>query len=104
MKHACLDLRRLRSAPQAGPVDFSLPVGLNNIGNTCYLNSLLQYLYTVEAVRDIVLNFDDVKLDLDDDSIERRRLGGPRLRLERGEAVVSQACKSQWLSDVPLLT
>ena len=61
MKHACLDLRRLRSAPQAGPVDFSLPVGLNNIGNTCYLNSLLQYLYTVEAVRDIVLNFDEVR-------------------------------------------
>lgn len=35
-------------------VDMSLPVGLYNIRNTCYLNSILQYFYTVNFVRDFV--------------------------------------------------
>jgi ubiquitin carboxyl-terminal hydrolase 25 len=75
------------------PVDWSLPVGLNNIGNTCYLNSLLQYLYTVKPVRDIATNFDEFKLDLTDESIQNRRLGGNKMQMDRGEAVVAQACK-----------
>jgi len=37
------------------------PVGLDNIGNTCYLNSLLQWLFTITAVRNVVLNFDEYK-------------------------------------------
>lgn len=37
------------------------PVGLDNIGNTCYLNSLLQWLFTIMTVRKIVLNFDEYK-------------------------------------------
>jgi ubiquitin carboxyl-terminal hydrolase 25/28 len=73
--------------------DQTLPVGLNNIGNTCYLNSLLQYLYTVRAVREIVTNYDAFKLDLSDDSIQKRRLGGNKMEMDRGEAVVAQACK-----------
>lgn len=74
-------------------VDFSLPIGLDNIGNTCYLNSLLQYLFTVKPIRDIVLNYDDVKLDLTDESIQARRIGGNKMEMDRGEAVVAQACK-----------
>ncbi|OZJ05178.1 hypothetical protein BZG36_02206 [Bifiguratus adelaidae] len=35
---------------------WSMPVGLDNIGNTCYLNSLLQYYYTVRPLRDSVLS------------------------------------------------
>ena len=31
------------------------PVGLGNLRNTCYLNSILQYFYTVNKVRDLVL-------------------------------------------------
>ncbi|KAG0281714.1 ubiquitin-specific protease ubp2 [Linnemannia exigua] len=34
------------------------PVGLSNIGNTCYLNSLLQYMYTVNEIRETVLNME----------------------------------------------
>lgn len=34
------------------------PVGLSNIGNTCYLNSLLQYIYTVKDIRETVLNME----------------------------------------------
>ncbi|KAF9551138.1 ubiquitin-specific protease ubp2 [Mortierella hygrophila] len=36
----------------------SNPVGLSNIGNTCYLNSLLQYMYTINDIREAVLNMD----------------------------------------------
>lgn len=69
-----------------------LPVGLNNIGNTCYLNSLLQYLFTVKVVRDVVLNYNDFKLEIDDDAIKNRKLGGNKMQMDRGEAVVAQAC------------
>ncbi len=72
--------------------DLTLPVGLNNIGNTCYLNSLLQYLFTVKAVRDVVTNYDEFRLNLADDSIQQRRLGGNKMEMDRGEAVVAQAC------------
>lgn len=76
------------------PVNYGLPVGLHNIGNTCYLNSLLQYLFTVKPIRDIVLNYDDVRLALTDESIKARLLGGNKMQMDRGEAVVAQACKS----------
>lgn len=75
------------------PVNFDLPAGLENIGNTCYLNSLLQYLFTVKPVRDIALNYDDFKLDLTDESIQTRLIGGNKMQMDRGEAVVAQACK-----------
>ena len=75
------------------PADYDLPVGLENIGNTCYLNSLLQYLFTVKPVRDIAVRYDDFKLDLTDETIERRRIGGNKMRMKREEAVVAQACE-----------
>ncbi|KAK4052873.1 ubiquitin-specific protease ubp2 [Microbotryomycetes sp. JL221] len=35
-----------------------IPVGLTNIANTCYLNSLLQYLFTVRQLREAVLTYE----------------------------------------------
>lgn len=75
------------------PGKLSLPVGLLNIGNTCYLNSLLQYLFTVKAVREIILNYELYKLELKDEDIQRRRIGGNKMQMDRGEAIVAQACK-----------
>nr|POF15272.1 ubiquitin carboxyl-terminal hydrolase 2 [Quercus suber] len=37
------------------------PVGLTSHGNTCYLNSLLQYYFSIKPFRDIVLDFDTHK-------------------------------------------
>lgn len=76
------------------PVDLALPVGLENIGNTCYLNSLLQYLFTVKAVRDVVVNFDDYKMDPTEENIQNRRIGGYRFAIDEGEALVAQECRS----------
>ncbi|GAB1317509.1 ubiquitin-specific protease ubp2 [Madurella fahalii] len=39
-------------------VDMDIPVGLANLRNTCYLNSILQYFYSVNAVRDLALKSD----------------------------------------------
>lgn len=83
----------MASADSGAPVDFSLPVGLDNIGNTCYLNSLLQYLFTVKPVRDVVFDYDDLKLGLSEDAIDKRRIGGNKMQMDRGEAVVADACK-----------
>lgn len=81
---------------QSKAVNFDIPVGLENIGNTCYLNSLLQYLFTVKPVRDIALNYEAFKLDLTDENIKGRLLGGNKMQMDRGEAVVSQACMFLW--------
>lgn len=34
------------------------PVGIGNIGSTCYLNSVIQYMYTVKEIREAVINMD----------------------------------------------
>ncbi|KAG6010536.1 hypothetical protein E4U21_005887 [Claviceps maximensis] len=105
LKQAALELRQengmfgfnKHSVDASEPVNFAIPVGLHNIGNTCYLNSLLQYLFTVKPIRDIVFNYDDVRLPLTDDSISSRLLGGNKMQMDRGEAVVAQAFAKELL-------
>jgi ubiquitin carboxyl-terminal hydrolase 25 len=50
-------------AQPAEKADYDNPVGLSNMGNTCYLNCLLQYFYAIKPLREMVLNFDDYKID-----------------------------------------
>jgi ubiquitin carboxyl-terminal hydrolase 25/28 len=69
-------------------VDLNQPAGLNNIGNTCYLNSLLQYFYTIKPVRDVALNIDEYRLPLNDEDIKNRRAGGrqnTRVEIAKGQ-------------------
>lgn len=35
-----------------------LPIGLQNMGNTCYLNSTLQAFYRIQPLRELILNYD----------------------------------------------
>jgi ubiquitin carboxyl-terminal hydrolase 25 len=71
------------------------PVGLDNIGNTCYLNSLLQFYYTIKSVREVVMNIQTHRMDLNDpktdDDIRRKRVGGRKV--VRSEIIKAQKCK-----------
>ena len=71
------------------------PVGLSNIGNTCYLNSLLQYLYTIREIRETVLNMDAYIEDEQDEDWKEKIIDGRVLTKKD----VAEAKESKLLSD-----
>jgi ubiquitin carboxyl-terminal hydrolase 25/28 len=77
-------------APQLPVGTLEEPVGLENIGNTCYLNSLLQFFFTMVELRQIVLDFDRYKMSLEVDDIERKRVGHRKVSLK--EVETAQKC------------
>ncbi|KIY50469.1 cysteine proteinase [Fistulina hepatica ATCC 64428] len=85
------------------PVRPDFPRGLNQLGNTCYLNSLLQYFYTIKDLREAVLPMlvVDPKVGVEDrltdDDLKRHRVGG-RL-VTRREITRSRQCRVHILTE-----
>lgn len=67
------------------------PVGCCNIGNTCYLNSVLQFLFTIKPLRDKVLDCDAHLQDLSPELLELKRVG--RTAVSRARAETGQKCE-----------
>ncbi|KAJ2760776.1 ubiquitin-specific protease ubp2 [Coemansia sp. BCRC 34490] len=65
---------------QMDPWD-QLPVGLTNIGNTCYLNSILQFIYSVAPIRHAVMRYGDAQT-WNEALVLGRRDGGQLLTLD----------------------
>jgi len=80
-----------------GAVDRDLPVGLGNLRNTCYLNSILQYFYSVNAVRDVVFNSEQSQLVPTEQGVQDLLKSTGSSDLEPGRAFVGSECKSHLL-------
>ncbi|KAH6686759.1 hypothetical protein F5X68DRAFT_12147 [Plectosphaerella plurivora] len=65
-----------------------MPVGLHNIGNTCYLNSCLQTFYSIKPIRELVMNPANQLVDLKSSDISTRKIGYNKRGVSVDEALL----------------
>ncbi|KAJ5972050.1 uncharacterized protein N7479_001968 [Penicillium vulpinum] len=70
------------------------PVGLQNIGNTCYLNSLLQFYFSVRPFRELVLEFERFQMDPnDEEGLAKKQVGSRKVtktEVERSQRFLNE--------------
>ncbi|KAI7287681.1 cysteine proteinase [Hortaea werneckii] len=72
----------LANQNSAGPrAPEAWPVGLTSHGNTCYLNSLLQYYFSVKPLREMVMNYNQYKLDTTKYTEKQERVGQRKISM-----------------------
>jgi ubiquitin carboxyl-terminal hydrolase 25 len=77
--------------PARNPAEW--PVGLGNLGATCYLNSLLQFFFTVKPFRDMLLHFDEgFRMENNTENIKLKKVGGRQVTAK--EVDRSHECRS----------
>jgi ubiquitin carboxyl-terminal hydrolase 25/28 len=57
------------------------PVGLRSHGNTCYLNSLLQYYFSITPLRDLILDYQQYALDTTKFKEKEERVGHRKISI-----------------------
>ncbi|KAI7563189.1 hypothetical protein KC346_g21840, partial [Hortaea werneckii] len=72
----------LANQNSAGPrAPEAWPVGLTSHGNTCYLNSLLQYYFSIKPLREMVMNYNQYKLDTSKYTEKQERVGQRKISM-----------------------
>jgi ubiquitin carboxyl-terminal hydrolase 25 len=60
---------------KAGPGSETHPVGLENIAQTCYMNSLFQYYFSVRPLRNAILQFEEHEEgDLSEEDLKKKQI------------------------------
>ena len=86
---------QFESLPQP---DYENPVGLSNMGNTCYLNCLLQYFYTIRPLREVILDFDEYKIDTSASNYRPKKVDAQII--SKIHVMRTQQCKSKSMAAI----
>lgn len=72
---------RFYSSPAKSTLEEPRPI--KNIGNTCYLNSLLQYLFTIKPLRLLLAELDDYREDAEPSQLTSKRVGNSKVNVSQ---------------------